>query len=475
MKRAVWIIVLTILICLCGVPFTGNTQEQGIRFEQGLSWQQILAKASAENKPIFMDCYTTWCGPCKVMDERIFPVKEVGDYYNAHFINVRVQMDKTAEDPVGVQNWYQDAANINKDCNIHGYPTFLFYSPEGKAIHQFTGLASSGNDFINKARAVIAPDKQYFTLLANLKDHLTDSPYLHNAIIACIQADDKENARKIAKDYINCLKVPVTGSTIGLLSQLIAFKTDAPFQFYLQNVTAINRLEKSKNFVERKLAEMIFREDVTPELKNKNQRFNWEKMLPVIIGDYQQLDREQLEKSLNAWFQNYISHEIRDKVNTREMQENDWKIIARNLKKRYTDYDCDLVILLEELRYYSAKKNVGEKMADVALILIDRYGKQIGDQSINDLCWKYIFLCSDNKKTLQKAIRYEKLVIKNIPDDFRSLDTYANLLYKTGRSAEAIQAENNAIAKVKKGTSDYKELNDNLENMKKGEPTWKSK
>ncbi|MDG1903455.1 MAG: thioredoxin domain-containing protein, partial [Schleiferiaceae bacterium] len=38
--------------------------EDGIKFEQG-NWANTLAKAKAENKIVFVDAYTTWCGPCK--------------------------------------------------------------------------------------------------------------------------------------------------------------------------------------------------------------------------------------------------------------------------------------------------------------------------------------------------------------------------------------------------------------------------
>ena len=48
-----------------------SQQYKGIHFEQGLSWKDILAKAKAEHKYIFVDCYATWCGPCKYMDKNV--------------------------------------------------------------------------------------------------------------------------------------------------------------------------------------------------------------------------------------------------------------------------------------------------------------------------------------------------------------------------------------------------------------------
>ena len=57
---------------------------QGILFEtDGL--QKALAKARKENKAVFVDCYTSWCGPCKMMSSKVFPDKQAGDFFNPRF------------------------------------------------------------------------------------------------------------------------------------------------------------------------------------------------------------------------------------------------------------------------------------------------------------------------------------------------------------------------------------------------------
>ena len=52
-------------------------QAQGIVFEKG-QWADILKKAADQNKPIFVDAYTTWCGPCKWMAKNTFTDEKVG-------------------------------------------------------------------------------------------------------------------------------------------------------------------------------------------------------------------------------------------------------------------------------------------------------------------------------------------------------------------------------------------------------------
>ena len=53
-------------LCLALFSF-GQSAEEGIRFIEGEKWENILKMAQEQNKYIFMDCYTSWCGPCKAL------------------------------------------------------------------------------------------------------------------------------------------------------------------------------------------------------------------------------------------------------------------------------------------------------------------------------------------------------------------------------------------------------------------------
>jgi thioredoxin 1 len=51
----------------------------GVNFFEG-SFRQALAKAMKEKKMVMLDAYTSWCGPCKVLKNKVFPNKELGEY-----------------------------------------------------------------------------------------------------------------------------------------------------------------------------------------------------------------------------------------------------------------------------------------------------------------------------------------------------------------------------------------------------------
>ena len=118
-----------IIVILLFFPLFSFAQSaEGIRFEKSLNWPGVLQKARQEHKGIFVDCYATWCGPCKMMDNAVYPNDTVGKYMNDKFISVRLQMDKTDHDDSTVRQWYYTAASFENTYSITAYPTFLLPS-----------------------------------------------------------------------------------------------------------------------------------------------------------------------------------------------------------------------------------------------------------------------------------------------------------------------------------------------------------
>ncbi len=76
---------------------------QGVNFQE-LTLKEACAKAKAENKFVFIDCYTDWCGPCRLMTEEIFPHERNGDYFNPKYICIKANAEKGEEGPAIKEN-----------------------------------------------------------------------------------------------------------------------------------------------------------------------------------------------------------------------------------------------------------------------------------------------------------------------------------------------------------------------------------
>ncbi len=109
-------------------------ENEGIQFFHG-TWEEGLQKARQENKLVFVDGFTVWCGPCAYMMKNVFPQKEVGDFYNRNFICMKIDMEKEGKE-------------LAKRYNVVAYPTFLFVTPEGYVAHRGMGGMKKAEDFI---------------------------------------------------------------------------------------------------------------------------------------------------------------------------------------------------------------------------------------------------------------------------------------------------------------------------------------
>ncbi|MDE6452069.1 MAG: thioredoxin family protein [Odoribacter sp.] len=110
---------------LCTVPFVAWSQE-GVKFES-LTFEQALSKAQTEGKVLFVDCYTSWCGPCKHMSEKVFPQARMGEFFNPRFVSVKYDM----EQPEGKQ--------FGERYSVTAYPTFFLIAADGTLLHKVIG------------------------------------------------------------------------------------------------------------------------------------------------------------------------------------------------------------------------------------------------------------------------------------------------------------------------------------------------
>ncbi len=107
----------------------------GIKF-QTMSFKEAKAAAKEQGKIIFIDSYTSWCGPCKLMAKNEFVNTDLGKLYNSKFINLKIDIEKDA-----------DGAEIARLYKIRAYPTLLYVDGDGKLVKTLVGYQYA-NDLI---------------------------------------------------------------------------------------------------------------------------------------------------------------------------------------------------------------------------------------------------------------------------------------------------------------------------------------
>ena len=447
MKKQLLIISALLLLSL-------SAFSQGIEFEHG-TWKEVLAKAQQTKKPIFIDVYTSWCGPCKKMSKDIFPLSEVGKVYNTNFICYQVDAEKG------------EGIEIAKRYNVNAYPTYLFIKGDGKLFYNTIG-AMEAKDFIevstkglaemNDSKPIAAWDKEYA---------------------------EKKGDKKFILDYM--AKRSILGlSNATLFDEYLKLipeeelTSDIVVKFYMKdgqkmkvNSYAFENLQKHKDKYMGKLFGYVYiylqagiMNTIHDAATSKD-----EQLLAVAMTAYDQMPKNSVLKQKDEIYMdyyqrtgetdNYLKHATNFcdnylmKISMDSLDKKD-RIVAQMIEKQinsgaFAKLDSTQLAQLKEHTAHAQRNRISE--------------------SLNNIAWEVFRKVSD-KKALQDALVWSTRSLELSPNNAAWLDTYANLLYKLGQKEEAIAKQEEALRYA--NTNEQKGLTQNLMKMKAGEKTWKN-
>jgi thiol-disulfide isomerase/thioredoxin len=449
-----------------------STSQEGIKFESKLSWNEIKAKARSADKYIFLDCYATWCAPCKYMDAAIYPLKEVGDFFNKNFLNVKVQMDRTDKDNPTVIDWYSDAAELRGKYKVNVFPTFLIFSPQGELVHRIIGISATGKQFIFLASNGLKSSTQYYTQLKNWQQNIQDTAYIKSALTNAIALSDTVNIKEINREFISILKNKDFNEEQAILIVQATFsKSDAGFNFLLEHIEKIKSMKNARVVILHKLARIVFEAEISIYMNTPFSSVNWAMLSDKLKKDYPNCGTE-FNTHIESLFKEQVTSEIRRMYASFNNEPNEKEIRAHFIK-RFPGYDFTQIQLEAAVLYYESKQ-YWNKCEIAAQKLLEQYKSNLLPDQINDVCWFYIFLNGQKKQSLQTAIQAMSKVIVTKPNG-QNLDTYANLLYKSGDVKLALdwekKAEMTVINEPTKANL-LKEIRENLGKMESGRKTW---
>lgn len=439
--------ILLTLLCAGGaiaaLAQTAAPVNKGIQFEQTLSWKQILDKAAAENKYILVDAYTTWCGPCKMMDQHTFSDSAAAAALKGKFIAVKFQMDTTAGDNDQVKKRYADAQALAKNYPITGYPCLLYFAPDGQLLYKDLGFRDTKQfaavvDYATGPAVLTIPK-----FIAEYRIGKVDSVNLRGlAIYANKVLNNKQLADSMAKDHITWM------NTKGAITEI----QQEELEFIPAFLHLINTQDLHFKII-----------------------YDYKDIIDQAVGAGW-CEAKYLEVIKRVYVRPHIFKDGKAIANP------DWNLIETTLVANIPGFDTKKFISRYKVAYYEQGVKDMKAWANALTAYIALYppaqGREASDE-LNNNAWN-AFLNVNDTAVLASALKWAELCIKtNSGLDER--DTRAHLLYKLGRVKEAIAAEEEVL-KLSIEVSKQKDIPEeqlhipgyrkNIELMKKRQPTY---
>ncbi|WP_320054844.1 thioredoxin fold domain-containing protein [uncultured Acetobacteroides sp.] len=216
---------LAAALLLLPALFAGSLQAQNrsVQFED-TTFAISLAKAKAANKPIFMDGFTSWCGPCKYMAKKVFTQDKVADFMNANFVSVKFDMEKG------------EGVTLAKKYGVNVYPTFLILDTAGNLVHRIVG-SSEADEFLEKVKAGLNPATSLAAQQATYRAGDRTPAFVKGYLNTLKEAYMEDTAKVVATAYLRSLKEKdrITKDSWNIYNDFINNASSKEFLFILTN------------------------------------------------------------------------------------------------------------------------------------------------------------------------------------------------------------------------------------------------
>ena len=133
---------IVFIVAVLAATVSGHAQKAKINW---LSLEEAVAAQAVNPKKIMMDVYTSWCGPCKMLDQNTFENPDVVKYINEFYYAVKFNAegnevinfkDMVFNNPnydpnrTGRNSQHQLATALR----INAYPTIVFFNENGDTL-----------------------------------------------------------------------------------------------------------------------------------------------------------------------------------------------------------------------------------------------------------------------------------------------------------------------------------------------------
>lgn len=433
--------------------FSMLTFSQGIEFEHG-TWKELLDKAQQVKKPILVDIFTTWCGPCKMMSKDIFPLEEVGKFYNSNFVSYKLDAEKG------------EGIALAKKYAVTAYPTYLFLKPDGTLFYRALG-SMEAKAFIEKGKTALleANDSKPINVWeSEYETKKTEPVFLINYMKKRANLGMPNAA--LLEEYIQLLPESERAST-EVMEMYDKEKRNIKINTLIYTNLIKNKVAFDNYFTAEKINQLLFNTVITSvreAAKSKNAQ-----LLSDALKAFDAHPKEAQSMSKDELYMLYYE-KTGEKVNYLTHATNHCNSLMKITEQAIQLKDKENLQKFNDIK----KSGTFDKTESSEVTKVENYLTNLERNRIamglNATAWK-VFLENSDTKALKLALEWSKRATVLQPDDGSLLDTYANIMYKLGQTNKAILLEERALLKMPTKES-KSEMQETLRKMKAGEKTW---
>jgi thiol-disulfide isomerase/thioredoxin len=439
-----------ILYLLVFLSFRSFAEDgKGIKFTEG-SWSQVLSEAKKQNKLIFIDIYTTWCGPCKMMSAKVFTDEKVGNKFNEAFINYKIDAEKG------------EGIELAKNYAITAYPTYLFVNSGGELVYRALG-AMPADKFMIEADKALAAAKIYKSsneLDKDFKAGRRDADFLYE-YMKRKSLNGGENAA-LLDEYLKAIPESLykTEKILSIISENIGTTETKAFSILSDALNRyMNMTVQQQKYVLAGISKA--KRNTFKKVIDNKDKVLLEKLIEAVRAtSYSMAGFEAEEKQFRLEFAKLTRDgENFKKIATREST----RLMTKTAEELTAETNQKIINFKEGAK----AKELDESTPQFKMILdnLANNAQKTTSFQLNEYAWGYVQMIT-NPKDLEEALRWSERAIALVESP-ANLDTYANLLSKLGRKKEAIKAEKQAIKLGKKEGGDTKDLQQTLKDIKR--------
>ncbi|MEG1737770.1 MAG: thioredoxin family protein [Odoribacter sp.] len=441
---------MKILVIVCAVLLSGiagKLSAQGIDFRSG-SFEAAQQAARQEKKLIFIDFHTVWCGPCKVLAAKVFPLPEVGSYFNSCFVSCKLDAEK-------------EGRELAAGYGVNSYPTMVFLNTEGDMIHKVTGAV--GTEKLLEAAAKALKEANDSDNLGNLRKRYAaekgNEQFLRKYIAKMVES--KEAPYEAIEEFLKIQKSMKEGSSrmMEFLMEnanflLLGGEAERIFNTNKATYMAIATAKEERKLVPMRPQMLCLTREMALQKKDVA-------LYELFLNGWQQLEVKSRHQDYTGLYLDllllkgerkayrHIAEAYLDSiVASRPVAE-----ICESDRKFYDEY-CRTHpggnTMLDAMR--ESNRNVDARIQTRAIIKV---GKELlKDAKRKDFAY------------YPKWIGYGKQLL---PDDYQMPDFEAAVLYREGKKTEAIAAKRKAMGMVKPEGRDFIRMEKELKRMEEGQ------